>query len=141
MRTLFLIIILSFICIFNIDSKDDYSYLKNDLSYSLYSVSIKNLNTKNMLNYFNNINVVRIYPKVNPIYMDRIGNVSYKLRSSNLSSEINYFRNSYLSFIKKNSYLDYNYLYINGVGIDKVDVYMSGSDLYRFLTVNDAYLR
>lgn len=132
-----------FIClfsIFKIESKSNYNYLKNDESYNIYSVSMDNLNTKNIVNYFNNIDVIEIYPLVNPIYKSRIGNVSYKLRGGILNNEISLFTNYYLSLIKKNSYLDYNYLYINGIAIDKVDIYISGRDLYNFLMVNDAYI-
>lgn len=133
MKKIFLVIIIIFlISITNVKS-NFYDYLISDDSYGLYSLYVEGLNTNNFLSYFSDINVIRIYPYINPIYRDRIGEVSYEFDSSNISYEIEIFKNKYLSLIKKNSYLDYNYLYLN-INIDRVDVYMSGSDLYNFLS-------
>lgn len=134
MKKILLLIFLCFLlCVVSVSSGDKYSYLLSDDSYNLYIVSIDNLNTKNFSSYFDGINVLRLYPKINPIYKNMIGNVSYKFSSNNISNEINLFNNYYLSMIKKNSYSDYNYLYINGISIDKVLIYISGTDLYNFL--------
>ena len=62
-------------------------------------------------------------------------------RSSNIDKEINVFRQNYLEFIKKNSYKDYNYLYVNGIDISKVDIYISGSKLYKLLTLYEELIR
>lgn len=133
MKKIFLVIIIIFlISITNVKS-NFYDYLISDDSYGLYSLYVEGLNTNNFLSYFSDINVIRIYPYINPIYRDRIGEVSYEFDSFNISYEIEIFKNKYLSLIKKNSYLDYNYLYLN-INIDRVDVYMSGSDLYNFLS-------
>ena len=113
----------------------------NDDSYNIYSVSIENLNTKNFHTFFSGVDVVRIYPSVNPIYKNKIGEVSYRFRSSNIDKEINVFRQNYLEFIKKNSYKDYNYLYVNGIDISKVDIYISGSKLYKLLTLYEELIR
>lgn len=134
MKKILLLIFLCFLlCIVSVSSSDKYSYLLSDDSYNLYFVSIENLNTKNFLSYFDGISVVRLYPSVNPIYKNMLGDISYKFFSNNISHEINSFSNYYLSMIKKNSYSDYNYLYINGISIDKVLIYISGIDLYSFL--------
>lgn len=131
MKKIFLVITFFFISVFYVKS-DSYDYLINE-SYGLYSLYLEGINTDNFLSYFSDINVVRIYPYINPIYKNRIGDISYKFDRFNKSYEINSFRNMYLDLIKKNSYLDYNYLYLNGISIDRVDVYMSGIDLYNFL--------
>jgi len=131
MRKVFLVIIILVIII--ISSVRSNYYLDYSDSYGLYSLSIEGLNTKNFLYYFSGVNVVGIYSYINPAYKKQIGDFFYRVESSDLSYEINSFRNQYLSLIKKNSYLDYNYLYLHDISISRVDVYMSGIDLYNFL--------
>lgn len=136
MKKIFLVLFLIiFFGIRNVKSIN-YDYLINDESYDLHTISIENLTTKNFIDFLSNINVVGLYPSINPIYKDKIGNLYYKFNSSNNRFEIDSFIQSYLSLIKKNSYSDYNYLYTNGIGIDKIDVYMSGSELYNFILSN-----
>lgn len=103
--------------------------MSNDF-YNLHTLTFENLSTNNISLYFSNINIVKIYPYVNPIYSDKIGELFYEVRGYNLSDEINNFKEKYLNLIKKNSYLDYNYLYTNGINISKMDVYISDKDLY-----------
>lgn len=140
MKKIFLVIIIIFLISVTNVSSNSYDYLISDDSYGLYSLYVDGLNTNNFFSFFSDINVIRIYPYINPIYKDRIGNVSYKIDSFNLYYEINTFKNKYLSLIKKNSYSDYNYLYLNGISIDRVDVYMSGTDLYNFLSDSNLVL-
>lgn len=136
------ILLLIFVCllfgIISVSSNDSY-YIRDD-SYNIYSISINNLNTKNFFSYFDGICVIRIFPKINPIYKNVLGNLSYKFSSTDINSEISLFNKYYLSIIKKNSYSDYNYLYINGIDIDKVFIYISEKDLYNFLNKTGAYI-
>jgi len=99
--------------------------------YGFHTLEFSNLNTKNFNNYFSNIKVIRIYPYINPIYKNRV-NFFYDVHGD-LGYEINNFRDEYLGIIKKNSYLDYNYLYINGINISRLDVYISNRDLNSIL--------
>lgn len=108
------------------------SYLLNEDSYDLHTLSFDNLSTNNFLDYFSDISVIRLYPYVNPIYRESIGDLVYEVRG-NLSDEINKFKEQYLNIIKKNSYLDYNYLYTNGINISKMDVYVSDKQLNNIL--------
>lgn len=140
MKKILLLIFLFFLLSVSVNSSDNYGYFLSDDSYNLYSVSIDNLNTKNFLSYFDGINVIRLYPKVNPIYKNIMRDISYKFSGDNISHEINSFNNYYLSLIKKNSYSDYNYLYINGIPIDKVSIYISESELYNFLNKTGGYI-
>lgn len=121
----------SFFIIFSISIKSNY-LLDND-SYDEYTLVFENLSTNNILDYFSDIDIIKIYPYINPIYKDRLNDLSYEVRGYNLLNEINIFKNKYLDIIKKNSYLDYNYLYVNGINIYKMDVYMSSKDLYDIL--------
>ena len=98
----------------------------------MYTLKFENLSTENFLDFFSDLRVINIYPYVNPIYRKSVGELSYHI-DGNLVDGINDFKDKYLNIIKKNSYLDYNYLYINGINISKMDVYMSYKELYDIL--------
>ncbi|MBP3919947.1 MAG: hypothetical protein J6D28_00085 [Bacilli bacterium] len=139
MKKVFIItIILIIFSIASIKSKSEYNYLLKENSYNLYKIKIKNLNTKNINNYIDKVNIKKIYPKINPIYKEKIGNIAYQINSSNMKLEIDEFKRKYLNIIKKNNYSDYNYLYANGIDIEAIEVYMNSKDLYYFLNSNDA---
>ena len=97
-----------------------------------------NLNTNNFIEYFNGINVISIYPKLNPIYKDKIGNIYYKFIGNNTVDEIEIFKYKYKQTIKKNSYPDYNYLYFSSINIDKVLIYINNKDLNDFINKTNA---
>ena len=128
MRLFFLLVIVMCIFFYSYDTKSQ--YVINDDSYDLHTLAFDNLTSNNFLNYFHDIDVIRIYPYINPIYRDNLGDISYKVSGMNLRYAVLNFRNEYLSLIKKNSYLDYNYLFVNGICIDKIDAYLNDSQLY-----------
>ena len=50
---------------------------------------IPGLTTNNFTNYFDdNIEVIGIYPKVNALYKDRIGNMYYQFNKNNIKQDI-----------------------------------------------------
>ena len=130
MRWIYILVIVMFLFL-GYDTKSSYSV--SDDSYNLHTLGIDNLSTNNFLNYFKDINVIRIYPYINPIYKDNLGDVSYRTNGVNLAYDIDNFRDEYLSLIKKNSYLDYNYLFVNGININRVDVYLSDRQLLNLI--------
>ncbi len=137
LKKIILLIFFLFILNLNIKSKN-YNYVINDETYEYRYVSIENLNTNNFINYFKEVNVISIYPKVNPIYKDKIGNIYYKFINNNISEEIEKFKYNYIKLIKKNSYSDYNYLYVSGINIDKVLIYISNKELNNFINKTGA---
>jgi hypothetical protein len=139
-RLFFVIAVIFFISISCIKS-NNYSEFLDDDSYNLYSLFVEDLSTNNFLDYFSNLNVMSIYPYINPIYQKNVGEFYYKIKSAYLSYEIDSFRSEFLNLIKKNSYMDYNFLFINGIKISRVDVYMSGNDLYNFLNNSGLVVR
>ena len=126
-KILVIIFFILFLSITTVYSNDFYSYLKSDDSYRVYTITIEGLNTKNIYNYLNDVKILRIYPRINPIYKDKIGNVFYQFRGVD---DIEIFTKEFLKLIKKNSFDDYNYSYICGVDIEKLDVIIKGSELY-----------
>lgn len=133
---LFFLFIISFSFI-NISSDNKYIYLRNDDSFNIYSISIDNLNTKNINKYLSDFKVLKVNVDVNPLYKNILGDVSFNLQSDDLVSEMEILKSNYLSLIKKNSFLDYDYLYINGIKISDVLVYTSGRKLYYFSLNNN----
>ena len=133
---LFFLFIISFSFI-NISSDNKYFYLRNDDSFNIYSISIDNLNTKNINKYLSDFKVLKVNVDVNPLYKNILGDVSFNLQSDDLVSEMEILKSNYLSLIKKNSFLDYDYLYINGIKISDVLVYTSGRKLYDFSLNNN----
>ena len=101
----------------------------SDDVYDMYTLTFENLSTDNFLDYFSDLRVINIYPYVNPVYKKSVGDLSYHI-DGNLVDSISDFKNKYLDIIKKNSYLDYSYLYLNGINISKMDVYLSHKELY-----------
>ena len=126
-KILVIIFFILFLSITTVYSNDFYSYLKSDDSYRVYTITIEGLNTKNIYNYLNEVKILRIYPRINPIYKDKIGNVFYQFRGVD---DIEIFTKEFLKLIKKNSFDDYNYSYICGDDIEKLDVIIKGSELY-----------
>ncbi len=101
----------------------------DDDFYSIRSIYFYNLSTNNISDFFSDISILKIYPEINPIYKNLVNDFSYEIRGYNLQNEINNFKEEYLKMIKKNSYLDYNYLFLNGINISRLDVYISNRDL------------
>ena len=133
-----ILLLIFFLFIFSFSVKSNNNYVVGDDTYEYRYVSINNLNTNNFIDYFKGINIISIYPHVNPIYKDRIGNIYYKFSSSDILSEIEKFKYNYMKLIKKNSYSDYNYLYVSGINIDKVVIYISNKELNKFIDKSGA---
>ena len=127
------ILLLTIICIPNLKSNNN--YIKEDC-YEMHKLGFNNLTTNNIQNYFSKIQIKKIYPYINPIYKNKIGELSYEITGNNLKNEIDKIKDKYLNTIKKNSYKDYNYSYTNGINISKMDVYISQKDLYDIINDN-----
>ncbi len=106
--------------------------------YDIYVLSFPNLNTFNIINYFNDfdIQILGIYPKINPLYENKVKNKLkyYSFEKGDLSNNVNRFTEYYLSIL---SNLGLNgekeKIYLNGIKILKVKVYASNQELSRFM--------
>lgn len=91
--------------------------------YNIYEIYFTKgeLNTNNISNKFKNIQVLTIYPYINPIYSDKINLKSYSFQND---FDIDKFKNKYIKELEekgfKNEAINFN---INGIDIIKIKVY------------------
>lgn len=107
----------------------------NEEEMLIANIIISNLNTNNFYYYFDEqINIVGIYPKVNMLYKDKIGNMFYRFSSNSIKYNINTFIKYYKNTLKKNNYTnDLVLSEYNGINIERVQVYISYDELKQFL--------
>lgn len=98
-------------------------------------LSIPGLNTNNFTSYFSdNIEIIGIYPKVNVLYKERLGNMFYQFNKNSIKQDIINFSKYYKSILEKNKFNnDLILINYNGISIEKVSVYISGADLETFM--------
>ena len=87
--------------------------------YDFILLELDSVNTNNFEKFFKDIKVLKIYPSINKIYINKVKNI---YNYSNLKE----FKNSYLNELDKNGYYkDYNYYLVNPIKIEKLLVYSS----------------
>lgn len=98
-------------------------------------LSIPNLNTRNINNYFNeDNNIIGIYPYVNPIYKNKMGNMFYNFKKKSLTDNINAFTKYYKEILSRNNFnndlimIDYK-----GINIEKIKLYMRREEIETFM--------
>lgn len=100
-------------------------------SYEFVTIHTSGLSTKNFYQYFENTNFIKIiYPKVNPLYQNKVGNVSYSCEQCNIS-EVDRFYKDYLynqGYKKDSIIIDYY-----GVEIEKIAFYINRENLNNIL--------
>lgn len=104
----------------------------DDNFYQIYDIYTNNLSTKHIDKYFSNTtNFMAVYPKVNVLYKDRVGDISYKCQNN---FDINDFVIYYKSILEKNNfYQDLINIDYYGVNIEKIKVYASKEELDKIL--------
>lgn len=138
MRKIFVLLIIIIVCVFCrlIIIKSDRvmpTFNENVNNYDVYilDLSKENINTSNIMNYFDNIKIIEIYPYINPIYKKLINLSSYSFNTilSN-KKNISLFINEYLTQIENNSLKEEIVIYkVNGIKINKIKVYASSKDI------------
>ena len=99
------------------------------------NIYIPNLDTNNFKNYFDNeIEIIGIYPKINMIYKNKLGNLFYLFTGNNLEENINNFTKYYKGVLKKNNFSNDLILSdYNGIKIEKVKVITTSFILNKML--------
>lgn len=98
-------------------------------------VYIPGLTTNNFNNYFDDtVEIIGIYPKVNVLYKEKIGDMFYQFNMSNVKKDINNFTKKYKKVLQTNNFTnDLILINYNGIGIEKVKVYISNKNLKLFM--------
>lgn len=95
----------------------------------------KTLNTNNFLEYFNQIDVIKIYPYINPIYAGKIkANYNYSFTYNDYKYDLEKFKNNYIEILRNIGVTSEANLYqAKGVVINKVLVNSSLKELEELL--------
>ncbi len=129
-----IILFLSIIIIFSI-SKASTKEVFNEYDYNIYYLDFReaNLTTENFNEYFNNIDILKISPYINPIYKNKFKFDEYLFDYSSYDNNIKKFKESFLKELKLINYSDYINCSIKGIKIDMVKVYARKSDINKII--------
>lgn len=99
------------------------------------NILIPNLNTENFDSYFDDyVEVIGVYPKINLIYKNKVGNIFYTFNQNNIKSDLLSFTKYYKNILKKNNFSNDLILSdYNGIGIEKVRVFLTYEKLDEIL--------
>lgn len=97
--------------------------------YDLYMVNVskENVNTKNLLDYFEGIDILKIYPNNNPIYSKFIKINEYKFDNVlSVKKNISNFTNVYNSRLKENALIkEVEMFNVSGIKLNSIKIYAS----------------
>lgn len=104
----------------------------NSNEYQVYTIYTNNLTTKNFNKYFFNItSFLAIYPKINPIYKNRLGDVMFSCENA---CDLEKFTNYYRDLLEKNHFQnDITNIDYYGISIEKVKIYTNKENLMKIL--------
>lgn len=138
MKKYFILIVILILLIINNNKIEQtqmvFDYNEEDMI--TVNILIPNLNTKNFSSYFDDhIEIVGVYPKINMIYKNKVGNIFYSFNKSSIKENINSFTKYYKNILKKNNFVsDLVLSDYNGIDIEKVRAYISYESLKKILS-------
>ena len=104
-----------------------YNEITNDSEYTQIYLTFENniLNTNNFEDYFKDIEVLKVYPYINPVYAGRIkANYSYSFTHNNHNYDLERFKNNYINTLRNIGLIsEANEYQVRGVIIKKVLIY------------------
>lgn len=128
-----IIIMLLFLLLIKNSFNDTNSVFLEKIEYSnLYEITcLNNISTNNFLNYFNDIKIIWIKPKINILYKNKMLRFNkYYFKEISNEKNIENFKNEYISYINKIGYKsDSLKLKTSGIMIEKIKVYLSEEKL------------
>ena len=103
------------------------------------NILIPGLNTKNFENYFDDyVEIIGVYPKINLVYKNKIGNVFYTFNQNNIKNNLSSFAKYYKNILRKNNFnSDLILSDYNGINIEKVRVFITYEKLNEILKKYD----
>lgn len=137
MKKIFIIVTILIMLIL-LTNKEEVMVVNNELDSNEMGtvlINIPGLTTNNFTNYFDgSIEIIGIYPKVNMLYKEKIGNMYYQFNKNNIKQDITNFSKYYKGVLEKNKFNnDLILINYNGINIEKVSVYISGDNLEKFM--------
>jgi len=104
-----------------------YNEITNDSEYRQIYLLFENniLNTNNFEEYLKDIEIIKVYPYINPIYAGKIkANYSYSFTHDNHTYDLERFKNNYIETLRNIGLMnEANEYQVRGVIIKKVSVY------------------
>lgn len=138
-KTIFFIVLVALLIISNI-KKEKTELVYNEIEDNSYRpiyllFENKTLNTNNFLEYFNQIEVIKIYPYINPVYAGKIkANYNYSFTYNDYKYDLEKFKNNYIEILRNIGVTSEANLYqAKGVVINKVLVNSSLKELEELL--------
>lgn len=118
------------------------AFYEND--YNMYNINVENANvtTKNIMDYFKDIDIIGITPYIDKIYEHKIINEIgyYEFGGKDINYNINNFINKYISVLNKNG-INSIPVNVNGIRIKLVKIYTNEDILNELLLKNIKFKR
>lgn len=121
-------------------SKEKTEIVYNEIDDNLYRpiyllFENKILNTNNFLDYFDEFEVLKIYPYINPVYAGKIkANHNYSFSHNDYKYDLEKFKNNYIEILRNIGLIsEANEYHVRGVIINKVLVNSTLEDLEELL--------
>ena len=128
-----IIIMLLFLLLIKNSFNDTNSVFLEKIEYSnLYEITcLNNISTNNFLNYFNDIKIIWIKPKINILYKNKMLRFNkYYFKEISNDKNIKNFKNEYIKYVNKIGYKNESLkLKTSGIMIEKIKVYLNEENL------------
>ena len=125
-------------------SKEKTEIVYNEIDDNLYRpiyllFENKTLNTNNFLDYFDEFEVLKIYPYINPVYAGKIkANYNYSFSYNDYKYDLEKFKNNYIETLRNIGLIsEANEYQVRGVIINKVLVNSTLEELEELLQNNN----
>lgn len=133
MKKIISIIALMLILYVNIEKEEIQSVFDEKVEYSnFYEITfLNNISTNNFLNYFKNMKIIWIKPKINILYENNIKKYKkYYFKQISNEKNIKIFKNEYINYINKLGYKNEALkLQTSGIMIEKIKIYLTKEEL------------
>ena len=120
------------------DLSNETYLLQDEKTYNLVYLDISNINlTTKKYDLIKQLEIVGVYYEISELHSKLFKTNYYEFKSNNISKNMNDLNEYYLTILKQNNLIDAeNKIYINGIKLKKVKIYISNKQLYNFLNSN-----
>lgn len=120
------------------DLSDEIFLLQDEKTYNLVYLDVSNLNlTTKKYDLIEQLEIIGIYYEISELHSKLFKTNYYEFKSNNISKNMNDLNEYYLTILKQNNLVDaQNKIYIKGLKLKKVKIYISNKQLYNFLNSN-----